>query len=424
MDDLKHALFVAFHYPPEASSSGVLRTLKYTRYLMDSGWRVTIIAPREDAYEITDAKLTEQIPATARVIRTRFLNTKRHLSIRGIYPALFAVPDTWVGWLPWAVAAGRALFRSDPYDLIYSTSPHATAHLVALRLAAFSRKPWVTDFRDPWYEDPPEPGAPTGRLYRWAERTLEQKVIRTCDRVVASTTQLRDLLQQRYPGEPKEKILAILNGYDEADFASLPVAAPVNHDRLVMLHAGSINSSFRDPRPLFAALRRAADRGDVDLGKICVRFIGGGGYAESDAMRKSVKDLRLEGSVDFLPRVAYDQSLLELSRANVLLLLQASPDTANLVPAKLYEYLRTFRPVLALVCPGATAEVLAATRGGWAIAPEDAQSLQDTIKEIYRLWLQGTLGDVRAQADVLRQFDRRALTGTLAAVFNELAAHG
>ena len=80
--------------------------------------------------------------------------------------------------------------------------------------------------------------------------------------------------------------------------------------------------------------------------------------------------------------------------------------------------------LLALVCPGATAEVLAATRGGWAIAPEDAQSLQDTIKEIYRLWLQGTLGDVRAQADVLRQFDRRALTGSLAAIFNELAAHG
>lgn len=424
MDDLKHALFVAFHYPPEASSSGVLRTLKYTRYLESYGWRVTIIAPSEDAYEITDAKLTQQVPATARLIRTRFLNTKRHLSIRGIYPALFAIPDTWVGWLPWAVSAGRALFRSDPYDLIYSTSPHATAHLVALRLAAFSRKPWVTDFRDPWYEDPPEPGAPTGRIYRWANRTLERKVIRVCDRVVASTTQLRDLLRLRYPGERKDKILAILNGYDEADFASLPAAAPVGIDRLVMLHAGSINLGFRDPRPLFAALRAAADRGDIDLGKICVRFIGGGRFTESEKMRQSIKDLRLEGCVEFLPRVPYDQSLLELSRASLLLLLQSSPDTAGLVPAKLYEYLRTLRPVLALVCQGAAAEVLATTRGGWAVAPEDARSLQDTITEIYRLWLEGRLGEMGAEAGVLRQFDRRELTRRLAAVFNELAASG
>ncbi len=421
---MKHALFVAFHYPPEASSSGVLRTLKYTRYLADYGWRVTIIAPEEGAYGIVDAKLMEQIPAAVRVIRTRFLNTKRHFSIRGVYPALLAIPDTWIGWLPWAVAAGRALFRSDPYDLIYSTSPHATTHLIALRLAAFSRKPWVTDFRDPWYEDPPEPGAPTGRVYRWASRALERKVIRTCDRVVASTTQLRDLLRERYPGESREKIVAILNGYDEADFASIPVGAPADHNRLVMLHAGSINLDFRDPRPLFAALRKAADDGDVNLEKICVRFIGGGRFAESDKIRQSVKDFRLGGAVEFLPRVPYDQSLLELSRANLLLLLQASPDTASLVPAKLYEYLRTFRPVLALVCPGATAEVLATTRGGWAVAPEDAHVLQGAIREIYRLWQQGRLPDVRADAGALRQFDRRILTGRLVAVFDEVVANG
>jgi hypothetical protein len=102
--------------------------------------------------------------------------------------------------------------------------------------------------------------------------------------------------------------------------------------------------------------------------------------------------------------------------------LQASPDTANLVPAKLYEYLRTYRPVLALVSPGATAEVLATTRGGWAVAPKDALSLQNTVIEIYTLWRQGKLGDVRAETAVLRQFDRRVLTGALAAVFDELTA--
>lgn len=399
----------------------MLRTLKYTRYLADYGWRVTVIAPEEAAYDITDAKLSEQIPPTVRVVQTRFLNVKKHLAIRGIYPALLAVPDTWVGWLPWAVAAGRRVFSEDPYDLIYSTSPHATAHVIALRLVAHTKKPWVTDFRDPWFEDIPEPGAPKGRLYRWANQTLERKVVHNCSRAVASTTQLRDLLQARYMQEPKSKILAILNGYDEADFASLPVAEKTRGDKLVIVHAGSINADFRNPRPLFAALRAEADSGAIDLAKISVRFVGPGGFADSEDMKSAVARLGLRDTVEFLPRVSYDKALLELMRADLLLLLQASPDTASLVPAKLYEYLRTFRPVLALVWPGATADVLGITGGGWAVAPEDTQAMQAVVRNIYGDWQNGKLDAVHADAEALRQFDRRNLTRKLAAVFDELA---
>lgn len=383
---------------------------------------MTVIAPDESAYEVTDEKLREQIPHTVQVLRTRYLNIKRHLSIKGVYPAICAVPDTWIGWYPWAVAAGRRLYQRDPFDLVYSTSPHATAHVIARSLAKYYGVPSITDFRDPWYEDPPEPGAPNGWLYRWANRTLESVVIRDCNRVVASTTQLRELLQERYPAERGEKFLSILNGYDEADFTSLPDAEAPSRDRLVILHAGSINSDFRDPRPLFRALRANADLGEIDLGKICVRFIGPGKYAESEEIQREVRKLRLEGTIEFLPRVSYQESLLELSRANLLLLLQASPDTASLVPAKLYEYLRTFRPVLALVWPGATADVLETAGGGWAVAPENENMLRATIREVYRLWGNGKLAEVCSEPAALRQFDRRILTGRLAEVFNELLA--
>src|SRR3989442_4839363 len=163
---VRHALFIAFHYPPEASSSGVLRTLKYTRFLPEFGWRVSVIAPDTAAYDVCDPSLEAQIPESVRIVRTRFLNTKRHLSWRGIYPALLALPDVWIGWLPWAVAAGRRLIAADRVDLLYSTSPHATAHIIARRLASSSRKPLVTDFRDPLIEDPPEPRVPSGAVYK------------------------------------------------------------------------------------------------------------------------------------------------------------------------------------------------------------------------------------------------------------------
>ena len=132
---MKHALFIAYHYPPESSSSGVLRTLKHTRYLGRFGWRVTVLTLDRGAYEETDPKLEEQIPEDVRVIRTRFIDVKRHLAIRGRYPSVFATPDRWIGWWPWAVAAGRKVMKDDPVNVIYSTSPHATAHLIGLSLA-------------------------------------------------------------------------------------------------------------------------------------------------------------------------------------------------------------------------------------------------------------------------------------------------
>lgn len=416
---MKHVLFVAFHYPPEASSSGVLRTLKYTRYLAENGWRVTVLTLNRDAYEITDAKLEEQIPSGVRVVRTPFLNTKRHLAIKGRYLALMAVPDSWIGWYPWAVAAGKRIIAEDPVDLVYSTSPHATAHLIARSLAGSAHKPWVMDFRDPWFEEPPEPGTPA--IVHYFARRLERSTIAAASHVVASTPQLRDLLSQRYP-ECTGKISAILNGYDEADFAALPEATKASSAVFTLVHAGNINAEFRDPRPLFLALRRAADRGELDVSKIRLRFIGGGAYADSDAIKECLIATGLAANVTFVPRIPYEASLQELMAADMLLLLQASEDTRDLVPAKLYEYLRAQRPVLALVLPGASGQVMAETGGGWAIDPSDAPGLDAVLTRAYRAWADGSLSAQRADLAVLRQYDRRSLTAKLAQVFNTLSS--
>ena len=279
---MRHALFVAFHFPPEASSSGVLRTTKHVRYLPERGYRVSVITADPSAYEVTDASLEAQLPAGTRVVRTAFRNTKRHWSWRGMYPALLALPDVWVGWLPFAVRAGRALMREDPVDLVYSTSPHATAHLIAASLARRARVPWIADFRDPWFEDPPEPGAPNGLVFRNVNRWLERRTIGGASAVVTSTTQLRDMLRRRYPEEPATKIRAILNGYDEADFAGVAVAPASRGEKLRIVHAGSINAEFRDPRPLFASFARLVREGVLDAQSIELRFIGGGPFGDAD----------------------------------------------------------------------------------------------------------------------------------------------
>jgi glycosyltransferase involved in cell wall biosynthesis len=388
--------------------------------LRENGWRVSVIAPDVSAYTVCDPQLEVQIPPGTEVVRTRYVNTKRDLSYRGIYPAILAVPDVWIGWMPWAVSAGKRLMRRDPVDLIYSTSPHATAHLIAGRLARASGAPWVTDFRDPWIEDPPEPGAPNGFLYRTLNRWLEKRVVRQCAAVVTSTNHLRELIQARYPGLPRGKVRAILNGYDEADFANLPTHAKARGARLRIVHTGNINAEFRDPRPLFEALARMIQRGALSPAECEIRFVGGGDYGESEAVQTAVAAAGLSGAVSFLPRVPYEASLRELSEADLFLLLQASDDTVGLVPAKLYEYLRAQKPTLALVRPGAITEVLAQTGGGWATDPADAVALQGATAEIIAAWRADELPNHRADMTVLRRFDRRTLTAELAGVFSDV----
>jgi glycosyltransferase involved in cell wall biosynthesis len=310
------------------------------------------------------------------------------------------------------------VLKDDPVDVIYSTSPHATAHLIALSLARRSGVRWVADFRDPWYEEPPEPG--TTWLAQFAARRLECLVVRRADRIVASTVRLRDMLAARYSAKPREAFVAIPNGYDEEDFSNVDGLSTSSSDELLIVHAGSISESFRDPRPVFEALRRGAEAGLLDPSRIRFRFLGGGPFGESREMKAAVERAGLKGRVEFLPRVSYTASLAELSRAGVLLLLQASRDTVDLVPAKLFEYLRARRPVLALVPIGATAEVLHDTGGGWVVDPSDVGGLRDTIATAYQAWASGTLSSLTAKSSELDKFSRERLAAALAGQFDAL----
>ena len=421
---MRHALFVAFQYPPDAGSSGVLRTLKYTRYLADHGWRVTVLGPDVDAYDSVDAATLAEIPAGVKVVRTRCLDSRRHLGVKGRYFALTALPDRFVGWLPWAVSAGLRIARDDPVDLVYSTSPPATVHLIAGCLARRLGKPWVADFRDPWFEEMPEPGAPAGRLFRAIDRRLEAHVVRACSQLVTTTGLQREALAARYPTLPAGKFAVIPNGYDEADFGALPspsdAPAAASDGLLRIVHAGSINPHFRDPVPLFEAVRRAADAGRLDAQRIRLRFLGGGAYAESPELRRAAADRGLAGQVEIVGRLPYAQALRELADADLLLLLQASDDTRALVPAKLYEYLRMDRPVLALTLPGEVAALLDRTGGGFAVDPADAQRLAATVGTLYERWQTGTLAACRADRAALQRYERRMLAAELAGLFGRL----
>src|SRR5579884_3552370 len=128
-DRQNRVLIVAFHYPPDLSSSGVLRTLKFSRYLPESGWLPTVLTVQPKHYETKDSALEKQIPPEVEVYRTAAIDMKKAFSISGKHFRFTVVPDRFTGWIPFAVWQGRKIIREKNIDAIYSTSPIPSSHL-------------------------------------------------------------------------------------------------------------------------------------------------------------------------------------------------------------------------------------------------------------------------------------------------------
>lgn len=355
----RSVLMVAFHYPPWFGSSGYLRTLKFSRYLPEHGWRPVVLTAHPRAYPHTTGDQLQEIPATVSVQRTFALDARRDLALRGSSLRITALPDQWSSWWLSAVPAGLRLVRKHRPSVLWSTYPIPTAHLIGLTLRRLTGIPWVADFRDSMTEDDYPPHPATRRVYRWIERhTIEEASL-----IVFTAASARRMYLDRYPDLPPSRCLVIANGYDEADFEGIPrpTAPPGPSTRpLRLLHSGLIYPEERDPRPLFRALARLRREGQIGAQTLQVDLRAPGADTYH---RRLITDLGVEGLVRILPALPYREALREASGVDALLILQSS-SCNHQIPAKAYEYLRLGKPILALTAAeGDTAALLAGCGG-------------------------------------------------------------
>jgi glycosyltransferase involved in cell wall biosynthesis len=379
---VKRVLMIAYHFPPMSASSGFQRTLRFSEYLPEFGWLPSVLTAHPRAYpgRLPEAGKAAQAPGAldAPVRRAFALDSAKHLSLFGRYPQWLCTPDRWWSWWLGAVPAGLAMIRERKPDVLWSTYPIATAHAIGHTLHKITGIPWVADFRDPMAQDgyPPEPA-----VHRAFER-IERNTLEKCARAVFTTRGARGMYAARYPDLPAERLVVIENGYDEAAFeaaaAGKPGAQRVQGDTgaqpargrpLVLVHSGTVYESERDPRAFFAALSELKKSGRIgpQTLKIVLRATGC-----DDWLRAILESLRIDDIVSLEPPVGYREALAEMLAADGLLVLQAANCNYQ-VPAKLYEYLRARRPILALTdAAGDTAQTLA-DAGIDTIAPLDSQ---------------------------------------------------
>jgi glycosyltransferase involved in cell wall biosynthesis len=368
---MRKILIVAFHFPPQAGSSGMLRALKFCRNLPENGWEPVVLTASPRAYEKLDWTQVGEIPSGMRVFRAFALDTQRHLAIRGRYLRWTALPDRWVSWCLGAVPSGLFAIYRQRAQVILTTFPVATSLLIGLILHRLTGRPWLVDLRDSMTEEDYPRDPLTWRLYRWIERQM----VRHGSRLIFTAPSTIRMYLERYPELRPEKCLLIPNGYDESDFRSLvPWELRDNHSGspLYLLHMGVLYPEERDPDPFFQALRRLKTEGRVSAAQLRVglRASGSEGYHADKIHQLGIEDL-----VELLPALPYHQALQEGAHADGLLLFQgASCD--HQIPAKAYEYLRLRRPILALTTEtGDTAALLKETRGATIVNMHDAGAI-------------------------------------------------
>lgn len=338
---MKRILMIAYHFPPIQGSSGVQRTLRFSQYLPEFGWEPVVLTVHPRAYPNTSYDQIDENKAA--VHRAFALDTAKHLSLMKRYPRMLALPDRWSSWLIGAIPSGLYLINKYRPDAIWSTYPIATAHLIGLYLSRLTSIPWIADFRDPMVQTdyPIEPLV--RRTYQW----IEKKTVAHCQHVVLTTPSTLEDYQLRFPGIASKKFSFIENGYDEVIFSEAEKNCSRSTHKnkpFVLVHSGLIYSSERNPVQFLDALSLLQQQGLIgsDTFKVVLRATYNDNY-----IHDLINQYRLESIVFLEPPVSYQEALSEMLAADGLLIIQAANCNSQ-IPAKLYEYLRARRPILAL----------------------------------------------------------------------------
>lgn len=410
---MRPVLLVAYHFPPLSGSSGLQRTLRFAQYLPEFGWKPIVLTVRPEAYEQTDEHSLAQIPSGCEVVRTRCLDASRHLSIRGRYPTLAALPDRWASWHFWAVRTARTLCRDRGIRALWSTYPIATAHKIGATVAQRTGLPWIADFRDPMAQE----GYPADPRRWQAFKRIEETVASRASRLVFVSPSALEMYRARYPDTPAERFVLLENGFDEASFEGLANRPLGRGGRpSMLLHSGIVYPSERDPAALFDALGRLARGRRIAAGQFVVRFRAA---VHEDLLRDLARRHGVEAFVDIQPAIGYRDALREMMEADALLVMQGA-NCNEQIPAKVYEYLRAGRPILALADPaGDTGRTLAGLGYPFVTPLESAEAIERALPGFLAGLEAGTLPI--APRTAVERYSRRTLSGRFAALLDEVA---
>ena len=375
-------LLVTLYFPP-AGGGGVQRPLKFASHLPALGIETHVLAPDDPKWVHEDADLP--LPTQAWIHRARYLGPRsRRLADElhgrsGLDLALrrassvgrrLLLPDENVTWNATAIPKAISIVRREGIDVVLTTSPPGSVHLIGAAVQKATGAKWVADLRDSIVLHPHRSVEGTGaRAKQKARAGIARLVAHQADAIVAAS---EAIAAETRAAEPRGRVVTIANG---SDF--------VRRDRFRVTHAGSFFGK-RDPKPFLRALAESG------LEDVTARFVGD--FRPGD--REFVDSLGLGDRVELIEYVPRRESLRLQRDSDALLLLipEADGRGRGILSGKVFEYLAAERPVLAVVPPdGAAAKLVREAGAGLVAGPDDVPGIRDALLELHARWRDGGL---------------------------------
>ncbi len=393
----KRVLIITYYWPP-SGGSGVQRWLKFAKYLPEAGWEPVIFTPENPDFDLKDTSLEGEISTDLEVMKFpiwepyqlldrirgkkeshpgRVMEQKEHGYIEKAaiwLRANLTVPDPRVFWVKPSVKFLTELVEKGQFHAIITTGPPHSMHLIGRDLKRKTNIFWLADFRDPWSQWEFLDKLPMQNRVREKHRKMEQEVLSEADLV----TTISPTFQLDLERLSNRKINLITNGFDDSD---IPQGFSVGEKKAGSLHLvySGIIDSIRNPMPLLKAMREEFSK---EKGEVKFTFVG----RVSDHVREEIaSDSWLSEHVNFAGYVSHQEVFEFYKNADALaLILTNTKNAKGNIPGKLFEYMATTLPILALGDPeGDSAKILEESGAGKVLAHSAHVAIQVGLRKLF-----------------------------------------
>jgi len=417
------ALILTYYFPP-AGGSGVQRWLKFIKYLGNFNIEPIVYTADNANYPILDNSLTEELPKNITLLKqaifepNNFIKKNRKKS-SGFLPqkesfagkiaqyirANYFIPDARKFWIKPSVKYLTSYLEKNPVDVIISTGPPHSVHLIGFALKKKFKTPWIADFRDPWTNIDYFHKLPLTTKAKQKHFYLEKEVIQTADTVVV----VGKTMQEEYLPLNKNTIV-IENGFDDfkTNFKT------EKDTKFSLLHIGLLNQD-RNHNVLWQALKELKSEipefnQDLEIkliGKVCQEAI------------QEIKKNKLYPNLNLIDYIPHQQVITHQKSAQILLLLvNNTPNAKGIITGKIFEYLQAKRPILAIApTDGDLAKIIHNTQSGIVVNFKDKKAVKKAILSYYLNYKNNTL---QICPKNIEKYHRKELTKKLASVIYKL----
>ncbi|WP_310377254.1 glycosyltransferase family 4 protein [Flavobacterium sp.] len=421
--ETKKLLIITYYWPP-SGGPGVQRWLKFVKYLPDFGIQPIVYIPENPTYPIVDVNFVNEVSDKAIILKHKifepyqlasFLSKNKTQKISsGIIPNqkkqslldktflwirgnLF-IPDARVFWVKPSVSFLEKYILENEIDTIVTSGPPHSLHLIGLELKQKLDLKWLADFRDPWTTIGYHKSLRLSNFAAKKHKDLEYQVLNTADTIIVTSKTTKTEFQV-ITNQPIE---VITNGYDMEN-----VGKQILDTKFSLAHIGSFLSE-RNPQLLWECLVELLNEVPDFKSDLEIKLIG----AVSQEVLETIVGFELNPYLNNLGYVSHQEAIAHQRKSQVLLLIEInSNDTKSIIPGKLFEYMVSGRPIIAIGPNGSDfAEIITNTNTGVFFDYSEKKKLKSVLLDFYNQFLEGKL---ESNGVGLQQYSRKSLTGKL-----------